>query len=175
MAKPGVSWGYRRDGKGGGGLLGRRPGLEGIGTRRVEVAGVHQPRGGGASVEVMPKGESGGRRQGMGRRGEALGLGMGAGKRLGFGDKGLAASSWVNVWGWGSGRSQAPSARSQAGGWSGDPHFVSKSHSVNPNNSADSASSRHPLPVLVGVRSSSRLLSIPTALPSPGGRAEAKW
>ena len=41
---------------------------------------MHQPRGGGASVEVMPKGESGGRRQGMGRSGEALGLGMGAGR-----------------------------------------------------------------------------------------------
>lgn len=54
--------------------------MEGIGTGRVEVAGVHQPRGGGASVEVMPKGESGGRRQGMGRSGEALGLGMGAGR-----------------------------------------------------------------------------------------------
>lgn len=62
------------------GAVGEAPGLEGIGTGRVEVAGVHRPGDGGASVEVMPKGEVGAGGRGWGVEEKRLGWGWGRGE-----------------------------------------------------------------------------------------------
>lgn len=116
---------------------------------------------------------------GGGARGGALELRLGVRgpERLGFGDEGLAASraGWTR-----GGGGEAPDlARLRVrgpglGSGAGGPPFGLRSHSENPNNSEDSASVLHLLPGIVGVRPSIRLLSISTALRSPGSRARAK-